>query len=187
MSLRLSLGLTFSIFAITLIVTNGGLLQNSFGSSIEESVDEIVESAEEESDEVRDDAEDLAEEAREDSDEEARDRGDEEDEDEDDSDSDNDGGLSGDPEFPERVLGDNIDDTQSNLVSEIEDNVREFVGEIGPTGSRSGFLRDEESHVPELFEMQMRMNQLSQLSDIAGSVQSASNQAIADLVRGTKG
>jgi vacuolar-type H+-ATPase subunit H len=184
MNLRLSLGLTFSIFAITLIVTSGGLLQ-SFGSSIEESVDEIVESAEEESDEVRDDAEDLAEEAREDSDEEARDRGDEEDENEDadDSDSDNDDGLSSDPEFPERVLGDNIDDERSNLVSEIEDNVREIKEKIREGTNPSG----NNPSIAELFEMQMLMNQLSQISDTVGRVQSASNQAIADLVRGIKG
>jgi hypothetical protein len=44
MNLHVSLGLTFSIFAIILIVTNGELLQSSFGSSIEES--EIGEAAE---------------------------------------------------------------------------------------------------------------------------------------------
>jgi hypothetical protein len=177
MNLSASLGLTFSIFAIILIVTSGGLLQNSFGSSIEESIDEIVESAEEESDEVRNDAEG----ARGDSDEEGRDRGDEEDED--DSDSDNDGGLGGDPELPERVLGDNIDDERSNLVSEIEDNVREIKEKIREGTNPSGNI----PRIVELFEMQMLMNHLSQISDMAGGVQSTSNQAIADLVRGIKG
>jgi hypothetical protein len=44
MNLHVSLGLTFSTFAIILIVTNGELLQSSFGSSIEEL--EIGEAAE---------------------------------------------------------------------------------------------------------------------------------------------
>src|SRR5919106_1325863 len=176
MNLSASLGLTFSIFAIILIVTSGGLLQNSFGSSIEESIDEIVESAEEESDEVRNDAEG----ARGDSDEEGRDRGDEEDED--DSDIDKDGGFGGDPELPERVLGDNIDDERSNLVSEIEDNVREIKEKIREGTNPSGNI----PRIAELFEMQMLMNHLSQISDMAGGVQSTSNQAIADLVRGIK-
>jgi gas vesicle protein len=171
------LGFSSSVLVlIILITTNGnGSIQNAFGS-IEDSVDEIVESAEEESDEVRDDAEDLAEEAREDSDEEARDRGDEEDEDE--SDSDNDGDLSGDPEFPERGLGDNIDDERSNLMSEIEDSVREIKEKIREGTNPS---------IADFFELQMLMNHLSQIYDTAARGQNPSNQAIADLARGIKG
>jgi hypothetical protein len=81
MNLSVSLGLTFSTFAIILIVTNGGLLQNSFGSSIEES-------------------------------------------------------------------------------------------EIGEAA--------------EMFEMQMKMNKFSQLSETSDAVQSAANQAIANIARGIK-
>jgi Family of unknown function (DUF5407) len=178
------IGFTLSALAVILISTNGGIFQNAFGSSINDSVDDIVEDAEDVREQVRDNAEDN-EEAREDNDEEARDRGDEEDEDEDedDSDSDNDGGLGGDPEFVERVLGDNIDDERSNLVSEIEDNVREIKEKIREGTNPSG----NNPSIAELFEMQMLMNHLSQISDMSTNVVSGSNQAIADLVRGFKG
>jgi hypothetical protein len=91
--------------------------------------------------------------------------------------------MSGDPEFPERGLEDNIDDERSNLVSEIEHSVREIKEKIREGTNPSG----NNPSIADMFEMQMLMNQLSQISDMAGSVQSASNQAIADLVRGIKG
>ena len=81
------------------------------------------------------------------------------------------------------MLGDNIDDERSNLVSEIEDNVREIKEKIREGTNPSGNI----PRIVELFEMQMLMNHLSQISDMAGGVQSTSNQAIADLVRGIKG